>query len=171
MRTVVLGEPPADFQALLDRRRRLGQDRYDEVWEGTYVMAPAPRQSHAAVQTQLVRLLAEPAQAAGLTDTGPFNLGDPDDFRVPDLGYHRSMTSATFVPTAPIVVEVLSPDDETYAKFGFYAAHGVEEILVADPTARTVCWWRSSGCEYTEAVGSEVLGISAAGLAADVRWP
>ncbi|MDQ3680552.1 MAG: Uma2 family endonuclease [Actinomycetota bacterium] len=37
--------------------------------------------------------------------------------------------------------EIISPDDETYEKFGFYADHGVEEIIVADPAARSVTIW------------------------------
>jgi Uma2 family endonuclease len=38
-----------------------------------------------------------------------------------------------YLATAEIVVEILSPGDDTYAKFGFYAAHGVREIIVAGP--------------------------------------
>jgi len=41
MRTVLL-EPPAEVRAWLARRRELGQDLYDEVWEGEYHVAPAP---------------------------------------------------------------------------------------------------------------------------------
>jgi hypothetical protein len=32
--TLVRDPQPKEFQALLERRRRLGQDRYDEVWDG-----------------------------------------------------------------------------------------------------------------------------------------
>ena len=39
--TLVLDPPPADFEALLERRRKLGQDLLDEVWEGVYHMNPA----------------------------------------------------------------------------------------------------------------------------------
>jgi hypothetical protein len=38
-----------------------------------------------------------------------------------------------FVPTAAVVVEVVSPGDRTDEEFGFSAAHGVGEIVVADP--------------------------------------
>jgi hypothetical protein len=31
------------------------------------------------------------------------------------------------VATAAVVVEVVSPDDETCERFGFYAAHGVDD--------------------------------------------
>jgi Uma2 family endonuclease len=45
---------------------------------------------------------------------------------------------ATYLPSAAIVVEVLSPDGETFGKLPFYAAHGVEELLGADPMERRV---------------------------------
>lgn len=41
--------PLAGFQELLERRRQLGQDVLDEVWEGVYVMNPAPSEGHADV--------------------------------------------------------------------------------------------------------------------------
>ncbi len=38
-----------------------------------------------------------------------------------------------FVATAAMVVEVVSPGDETLEKLAFYASRGVEEVVVADP--------------------------------------
>ncbi|MDQ6727027.1 MAG: Uma2 family endonuclease [Actinomycetota bacterium] len=131
MKTVVLGPQP-EVQALIERRRALGTDLFDEVWEGIYHMAPAPNAAHAYLDDVLAVLLHPCAQAVGLVGTGPFNLGQPDDYRVPDRGYHRSRPTGTWVPTAAVVVEIVSPDDETYAKFDFYARHAVDEILVAD---------------------------------------
>jgi hypothetical protein len=40
--TLVMDPPPAEFEALIERRRRLGLDRRDEMWEGVYHLAPAP---------------------------------------------------------------------------------------------------------------------------------
>ncbi len=40
MRTVVLGPRPPELQALVERRRALGQDLHDEVWHGDYHVAP-----------------------------------------------------------------------------------------------------------------------------------
>jgi hypothetical protein len=40
MPTLVKDPPPAEFEALLAGRRRLGQDRFDEVWEGVLHMNP-----------------------------------------------------------------------------------------------------------------------------------
>src|SRR5205085_12629888 len=53
---------------------------------------------------------------AGLLGSGTFNLGSSDDYRVPDRGFHRSRPGTVFVATAPVVVEIRSPDDETFEK-------------------------------------------------------
>lgn len=173
MRTVVLGEAPADLAAFIERRRALGQDGYDEVWEGDYHVAPTARPVHGIVQDQVAGLLRPQARAVGLVASGPFNLGSAQDFRVPDGGYHRGVPTATFVPTAAVVVEVLSPDDETYAKFGFYAQRGVDELIVADPAERTVhCWRRrSDGAGYDECEASTVSAVRADELTRAIDWP
>ncbi len=175
MRTVVLG-PNADVEALIERRRSLGQDRFDEVWNGDYHMGPWRTGPHAFVDAEMVGLLGPLAKVAGLYVTTGFNLGaGPNNFRVPDGGCHRERPCGTWVPTAAVVWEILSPDDETYAKFDFYAAHGVEEIIVADPNTRTVRCFRlmpssSPSGSYTESEWSDLLGIGAAHLAAEIDW-
>jgi Uma2 family endonuclease len=172
MKTVVLGPRPAELQTLIERRHALGIDLFDEMWEGSYHVAPAPSAAHAFLDNVLAVLLHPYAQAAGLTGTGPFNLGRADDYRVPDRGYHRGQPRGTWVATAAVVVEIISPDDETYEKFGFYADHGVEEIIVADPAARSVTIWRrTSESGYGETSASALLGISVTDLASEIAWP
>jgi Uma2 family endonuclease len=171
MTTVVLGERPAELQEIIERRQRLGQDRFDEVWDGVYHMSPHARASHGSVDDQLGVLLRPFADAAGLDGTTAFNLGEAHNFRVPDHGYHRSFPSALYLPTAAIVVEVVSPDDESYEKFGFYAAHGVEELIYADPQLRSVRIWALRDGEYAETGESALLGVTAARLAGDIDWP
>jgi Uma2 family endonuclease len=171
MKTVVLGPPPQELEALIERRKRLGIDTYDEVWEGSYHMAPAAHPSHGYVDRALAVLLAPYAQAAGLVGTGPFNLGQPDDYRVPDGGYHRALPSTVWVPTAAVVVEVVSPDDETYDKFGFYADHAVDEVIVADPEQRVVRCWRLEGGAYVEVAESRLLAVTADAITGSIDWP
>ncbi|MDQ6616287.1 MAG: Uma2 family endonuclease [Actinomycetota bacterium] len=96
-------------------------------------MAPAAHPAHGSVDHALAVLLDPYSTAAGLVATGPFILGGPDDYRVADHGYHRRLPEDVWVPSAAVVVEIVSPDDETYDKFGFYAAHDVDELIVADP--------------------------------------
>ena len=172
MKTVVLGPRPAELQSLIERRHALGIDLFDEVWEGSYYVAPAPNAAHAYIDDVLAVLLRPFAQAAGLVGTGPFNLGGPDNYRVPDRGYHRGRPKGTWVPTAAIVVEIVSPDDETYGKFAFYADHEVAEIIVADPAAHVLAIWRRMmGAGYEEAQASALLDVTAAKLTTDIPWP
>jgi len=172
MKTVVLGTRPEELDQLIQRRRAQGLDTFDEVWEGSYHMAPAGRSGHAYLDDVIAVLLHPYAQAAGLIGSGPFNLGHKDDYRVPDRGYHRGRPTGTWVPMAAVVVEIVSPDDETYEKFGFYAEHGVEEVIVADPSARVLAiWQRTTSAGYTEVPASSLLGASVADLTVAISWP
>ena len=171
MKTVVLGPRPEELEALIRRRQALGLDTFDEVWEGTYHVAPAAHPAHSYVAHALGVILDRFAKAAGLVPTGPFNLGEPDDFRVPDQGYHRTLPEGVWVPTAALVVEVVSPDDETYDKFGFYAGHGVEEIIVADPQEQSVRCFRREGDGYVGTGGTDLLAVGANELRAAIDWP
>ncbi len=171
MKTIVLGEPPVEIVNFLARRRALGQDRFDEVWEGDYHVVPAPHSRHGQVDSELAALLRPAAKAAGLSITTQFNLGGPHDYRVPDGGYHRTMPSATWMPTAAIVVEIVSPGDETWAKLDFYARHGVEEILVAEPRGRRIRWFTLAGATYEKAGASRLLSVTSAELEVGIDWP
>jgi Uma2 family endonuclease len=171
VKTVVLGPRPPELEGLIRRRRALGIDTFDEVWEGSYHVAPAAHPAHGYVGNQLAVLLAPLARVAGLVGTDPFNLGEPDDYRVPDRGYHRGLPQTTWVPTAAVVVEIVSPDDETYDKFGFYAAHGVDGLIVADPSARTITCWVLDGTAYRQTDRSALLAVTAAELEAGIDWP
>ena len=84
MRTLLPDPPPAPFDRLLAERERRGADRRDEVWEGVLHLAPAPHWRHGAIQGQLLELLGPPARAQGLIAVGDMNLGDAEDYRVPD---------------------------------------------------------------------------------------
>ena len=169
MRTVVLGEAPRELIAAQERRRRHGLDLFDEVWQGEYHMAPAPAWGHGYVDDQLTQILGPYARAAGLLGSGPFNLGDADDYRVPDHGYHRIRPTAVFVATAVVVVEVVSPFDESYEKSDFYRAHGVEELLIVDPVGHKVEWHDLLSGNPID--GSRVLGVTAAEIDAALDWP
>ncbi|MDQ6806271.1 MAG: hypothetical protein M3065_15220 [Actinomycetota bacterium] len=90
MRTLILDQASAGLDELLERRRRAGADRHDEVWEGAYHLVPALSGAHSNIEWQLARLLGPLAERAGLTSTGQINLGvSEDDFRVPDGALHR----------------------------------------------------------------------------------
>lgn len=171
MRTVVLGPRPAELEALIERRRSQGLDLYDEVWEGEYHVVPAAHPSHGHVENQVAVLLDPLTRNAGLVGTGPFNLGAPDDYRVPDRGLHRTLPTTTWVPAAAMVVEIVSPDDETWDKLGFYAAHTVDKLLIVDPQQRTVTCLGLEAGRYVPLAASGLLRVSTDELAQQIVWP
>lgn len=161
----------AELEQLIAHRRALGLDGFDEVWEGEYHVAPHAHTDHGIISDELAVVLRPFAQRAGLIGSDAFNLGEPTDFRVPDRGYHRHRPGTLYAATAAVVVEIVSPDDETFAKLPFYAAHGVEEVLVALPDERQVrCYDLTSGVPVrTDA--SRVLGLTMDELTAAISWP
>jgi len=173
VKTVVLDPLPIEVEQLMKRRKRLGLDLYDEVWEGTYHMAPMARLGHGQLQAQVLALLEPLAERVGLLVSGPFNLGQLNDFRVPDGGLYRgeSDPDTVYLDTAALVVEIVSVGDETYDKLPFYAARQVNEVLVVDATERRVQVLVLTGDAYRDAECSTVLGIQASEIEAGIRWP
>ena len=171
MRTVVLGDPPVEIERLIAQRRATGADLYDEVWEGEYHMAPTAHGAHGDLDGQLGRLLGPLALRIGLVESGPFNLGDgPKNFRVPDRGMRERADKAWFA-TAALVVEIVSPDDESSEKLPFYAGHHVDEIVIADPRTRTLSWLRLVDGGYRPVERSVLLDVAVADIAGQIDWP
>jgi hypothetical protein len=173
MPTLVLGTPPPELEALLERRRQAGVDRLDEVWEGVRHMVPGPSIEHADVGQQLAVLLDGPARAAGLRPTmSAFNLGESEhDFRVPDGGLHRPGASGVWQAMAAAVVEILSAGDESRQKLAFYADHDVDEVLLVDPAERTVTWLALHDGKYEPVRRSGLIELGPTELAEQLDWP
>ncbi len=172
MPTLVKDPVPAEFEELLKRRRRLGQDLFDEVWDGVLHVNPAPHSRHGKVDAQLAALLYEPAREAGLVQSGPINLGERGDYRVPDRALFRPGPDDVYLPTAALVLEIVSPGDDTWQKLEFYAAHGVDELLIVDPEQRRVDWLvlRPDG-QYCSVERSTLISLGPDELAERIDWP
>ncbi len=168
MTTIIRGPRPPAIEAWLERRKRLGQDRFDEVWEGRYVVAPEAHSNHSTLQLRLADLLRPAARRLGLLEAGSFNLGEPGDFRVPDAGL--IVRPGVWHDTAVLVVQILSPDDETFAKLDFYTAHSVRELLVLDWQPRTARVFALQESQ-AERGRSEVLGMTTEEIVAVIDWP
>lgn len=167
----MLADLTPDTEALLAERRRLGQDAHDEIWQGEYHMVPGPHPRHGMASESVGLALAPWAARAGLRGTTEFNVGEPDDFRVPDRGYHRPpVPDALYLSTAALVVEVLSPGDESWAKLGFFAAHRIDEVLVVDPANRELHWLVRADAGYEPTHHSDLLDVDVAEVAAAIRW-
>ena len=135
-------------------------------------MKPAPSGRHVVVQQQLAVLLDAAARARSLVPTvGEFNLGEPDNYRVPDGGLHRAWRDQVFYPSAALVVEIVSPGDDTWAKLPFYAAHHVEELLIVDPVERSVSWLGLVAQRYQPIARSTLIDVGAEDLTRRIDWP
>ncbi|MFK7916528.1 MAG: Uma2 family endonuclease [Ilumatobacter sp.] len=84
-------------------------------------------------------LSTAPVAAAGLQLVAPVNIGnDQHDLRVPDTAVLRNRTDEIWLGDAAIVVEVLSPHDESWKKLDHSARFGVAEIFIIDPETEAV---------------------------------
>jgi Uma2 family endonuclease len=136
-------------------------------------MNPALRRSHAQIAQQLAEILGPAARAAGLVPMiSIFNLGESDDYRVPDGGLFRPGPDEVYAASAELVVEIVSPDDKTWEKLEFYAAHGVGELVIVDPRQRRVHWLRlRAGGKYRPVERSGLIALGASELTARIDWP
>lgn len=172
VRTLVLDPSTAGLEPILERRKRSGLDRMDEIWEGVLHMVPAPSGPHSVLEWQLASLLRPLAKRAGLHSGGQFNLGESEnDFRVPDGGLHRVPPTGVWHRTAALVIEIVSPNDESWEKLPFYADHGVDEVLVVDPQQRSVEWLALAGNRYEPIARSGLIELGADELAEALDWP
>ena len=147
-------------ESLLAERRSRGLDRRDELWDGVLHMVPPPGDAHQGLSTELVMVLGPLAKRRGLVprvETGLFRSGG--DYRVPDQLYrHPEAGSVRGAEGAELVVEILSPQDETLAKLPWYDEQGVREVLVLDPVTRAATLYRAG--QAVEPAHSEVLGVT-----------
>ncbi len=174
MRAVV-SEVPGSW---LEERARLGLDRFDEVWEGVVHMPPAPGQEHQPLGSKLLIFLGVILERCGVQVQYQTEVHRPgsggSDYRIPDLVAFRDDQPGIAVISRGIeggplaVIEILSPDDETYEKFDFYAALGVAEIIVLQPLTREAEVYRLAGPRYL-AVSPDDRGRVAA-MSIDARF-
>jgi Uma2 family endonuclease len=161
----------------LAERRRTGLDRWDEMWEGVLHMAPAPNVEHQRIVRALVEWLGPLLRS---TDRGALNLqinvfherATQENYRIPDLtfvarGRESVIASDGIRGGAPdAVIEIRSPDDETYEKLAFFAALGVFEVIVVDRDTKQTSIFRLAGPQYVALqpdpdgwLGSDALGV------------
>ncbi len=127
------------------RQERLesGADRFDEVWEGVYVMSPLADNEHQEIVSGLGAVLQIVIKWAGLGVVQPgANVSDHDEdwthnYRIPDVVVFLHGTAAQDLGThwfggPDFAVEIASPDDRTRDKLSFYAAIGTRELLLVD---------------------------------------
>jgi Uma2 family endonuclease len=134
---------PGELKRLIRKRRDSGSDRWDEVWDGVYVMPPLADNEHQRLGLELaidLRNVLGPDEDIQIF--AGCNISDQPkrwrrNYRCPDV--------AVFLPGNPAEdrgshwfggpdfdVEILSRFDRSREKFGFYARVGVRELLLVD---------------------------------------
>lgn len=76
-----------------------------------------------------------------------------------------------FLPTAALIVEIVSPGDMTWEKLPFYARHQVDELLIVDKQERRVHWLALTGAEYKRIASSRLIQFGPGALAARIDSP
>lgn len=126
---------------LIRERKKRGIDRYDEVWEGIYVMPSQPTNGHQRLVTRFTSILFEVVDMEGRGQVLPgANVSDRPEkwkknFRVPDvvvvLKQSRALDCDTHWFGGPdFLIEIRSPQDDVEEKVPFYSQIGVKELLV-----------------------------------------
>ncbi|MCA9266132.1 MAG: Uma2 family endonuclease [Planctomycetales bacterium] len=139
MAALVTDQQLAD--TLIAQRRATGADRWDEVWEGLYVMAPLPNDEHQQLVSRLTSILEDVIGWKGLGEVRPgVNISDRRDdwtqnYRCPDVAVFLRGTSAENRGThwfggPDLAIEIVSPQDRVHEKIPFYAQVGTRELLV-----------------------------------------
>ncbi len=128
---------------IIQRRRRLGLDRKDEVWNGRYVIMPDPDNVHQDLVGELYFLLTLVITRVGLGRAYPGgNISDREDkwtsnYRVPDVTVFLNDNPAEnrhthWLGGPDLAVEVVSDNDKSRKKLDFYASVGTRELIIVD---------------------------------------
>jgi Uma2 family endonuclease len=154
---------------LIQERRRKGADRYDEVWDGVYVMPSMPSLEHQELVHDLDTIFDEVVKRPGLGKIYPgVNVSDrgadwKKNYRVPDLvivlATSRAVSHSTHIQGGPdFLVEIESPGDGCLEKIPFYRQLGVRELLVIHRDKRSVRLLRLAGQELVFVPASSLGG-------------
>ena len=128
---------------LLAGRRASGGDRYDEVWEGVYVMSPLANDDHQRLVTEFAFVLQTIVGIPGLGDVrAGTNVSDREEgwsqnYRCPDVavrlnGGRARICKTHWVGGPDFAIEIVSRGDQSRDKLAFYAAIGTRELLIVD---------------------------------------
>lgn len=139
--TLILDEQLAE--KIRQERAESGIDRFDEVWEGVYVMAPIANNEHQDFSTKLATVFCTKIDFEKLGSTyAGINVSDrvrnwSHNFRIPDVAVFLNDTLATnhgtFWHGGPdFAVEIASKKDRTREKLDFYAKVKTSELLIVD---------------------------------------
>jgi Uma2 family endonuclease len=122
-------------------------------------MAPAPAYEHQRIVSAIDRFLGPLCERHGrgvlAIGINVFNEASrAEDYRIPDFtfiagGRERLLARDGVRGGGPdAVIEVRSPDDETYDRLPFFAGLGVREVIVIDRDTKKTEIFRLAGSQY-----------------------
>jgi Uma2 family endonuclease len=140
MATVIMDRQLAE--QLRQQRAAAGSDRWDEVWEGTYMMTPLANNEHQELVGAFVDVLREALAGTGARVYPGANVSDREqdwtfNYRCPDVAVFLADTSAQDCRThwrggPDFAIEIASTDDMVRDKLAFYGKVRTRELLIVD---------------------------------------
>jgi Uma2 family endonuclease len=155
-------------EELLAKRRAWGGDRFDEVWEGVYVMSPWANNEHMQLMAKLVAAIQTAMADQPEVRVFPgVNVSDrredwEKNFRCPDVAVvlpdSRAVDCDTFFFGGPdFVAEIASDYDRAREKFDFYSKVAVREMLLIDRNPWALELYRLTGTKLQLAGSSDAV--------------
>src|SRR5262245_35642840 len=147
---------PAEERRLKRERKRTGADRYDEVWDGVYMMAPLANNEHQWLALEISLAIRQTIQVPddGVVFAG-CNVSDREEkweknYRCPDVSVFLKGSPAQDRDThwfggPDFAVEIVSPNDRSRDKLDFYFKVGVRELLIVDRKPWKLELYRNDG--------------------------
>ena len=156
----LIRDPRIEEEVLSDRRAK-GLDRWDEVWEGVYVMAPYPNNEHQVIQAKLVTILQTVVGWDGGDEVcAGVNVSDREvdwreNFRCPDValflrGTRAQNRGAFWLGGPDFAIDIVSPEESSRDKLEFYAKVGVRELLIVDRAPWQLEFYRLAGNQLVQ---------------------
>ncbi|MFO0807022.1 MAG: Uma2 family endonuclease [Gemmataceae bacterium] len=153
---ILVLDPTAEDRRRIRHRQECGGDRYDEVWDRVYVVAPLANNEHQYFVFQIATAIGS---AIRVPDDGwvfpGCNVSDQPakwkkNYRCPDVAVFLKSNPAedrgSFWFGGPdFAVEIVSPKDRIRDKLGFYFAVGVRELLIVDRNPWKLGLYRNDG--------------------------
>jgi Uma2 family endonuclease len=142
--------------AELAGRRLRGLDRWDELWDGVLHMTPAPSLEHQRILDEIIMFLGRHLTSAGrgTLRSGVNVFRESADYRIPDLTFVAVGREQLFHQDGvrgggpDAVIEIRSPEDESYDKLPFFAALGTREVIVIDRDTKRPEIYRLAGSQF-----------------------
>lgn len=156
---------------LIHERQANGADRYDEVWDGVYVMSPIANNQHQWLASRITTIIGnviesqDRGQVFAATNVTDQQTDWVQNYRVPDVAVFLNENPAEDRGThwfggPDFAVEIVSPGDRSREKLEFYAATGTRELLILDRNPWSLELYRLEG-ERLELAGSSTSGDEA----------